>query len=147
MAMRLYPDFVAAIEARDSIVLNTYLREKTDYDVLDKETVKDILKDALVSVSRCIYNQEGYRNNGVSNVFVGYGHESWNIKDYRDYFASLPQYFIKHPKLPDVYKLNVDNIEILDTTHKTMQNFCLNIMTVGAYSPMILRKYGFRDLK
>lgn len=149
MAIRLYPDFAVAVILRDSISREVYLAEHAIDEIVDTDKLRDILGHILIHPKACVEIQRSFLNNGISNVFIGYGHSQWTTNDYEAFLNEQPQLFERKFFPNDerkFYKINEDKIKQVtarQTPQQMMQKLCMSILVEGAYSPLVLKKYGF----
>ena len=147
MSIRLFPDFVVAVGVRESIKLKSFMAGRKMNDEVNAEEMNDILSRVLISPSGCAERQLQYKDNGISNVFLGYGEMTWSKDDYIAYMMNHPEKFIRNESDPDYFRLNVEDSgenysgkrNISDITKKV----CVSLMTEGVYGPRLMKKYGF----
>ena len=146
MSVRLFPDFMVAVEVRDSMSLFTYFYDKTMKSIVSYEDMKDILKDVYICPETCIRHQTKYKNNGISNVFTGYGIIDWTVKDYKEYLNNNPKFFVEKKDNPKFFCLNLeDNAFVFEgeqSIGQYIKQVCIKLLNQGVYPPLLLKKYG-----
>ena len=146
MSIRLFPDFIVAVGVRESIKSKTFMAGRRMNDEVDADEMNDILSRVLISPSGCAERQLQYKDNGISNVFLGYGENTWSKDDYTKFMTNHPEKFIRNESDPDFFRLNVKDFgenncgkrKISDVTKKV----CISLMTEGVYGPRLMKKYG-----
>ena len=147
MSIRIFPDFVVAVGVRESIKRKAIMSGKGIKEEVTADEMNDILSRILISPSGCAERQMQYKDNGISNVFLGFGQETWTKEDYIKFMTAHPEKFIRNDSDPDYFRLNVTDFgmnyrgkrSIPDVT----KELCVRLMTEGVYGPRIMRKYGF----
>ena len=146
MSVILYPDIIAASEAKESIedVLLICKNNKR----LGKDHFLKEISQVYVSAERCVRRQVSYAKRGLGNVFLGLGGKTWSVDDYISYFESNPEKYKRvtgngHKYAVDL-KENFKTMDIIEDEDikKRIKAFCLTLLTQETYSPEVLEKFG-----
>ena len=147
MSIRIFPDFVVAVGVRESIKRKAIMSGKGIKDEVTADEMNDILSKVLISPSDCAERQMQYKDNGISNVFLGFGQDTWTKEDYIKFMIAHPEKFIRNDSDPDYFRLNVTDFGMNDSEKRSVpdvtKELCVSLMTESVYGPRLMRKYGF----
>lgn len=122
MCTRLYPDIIVAAEINNHV-----------------HAVRTPAPSVCVSIDDCLSHQDIYKQFGICNVFVGYGDQEWNKRDYEAYLHTFPTYF--HP-VENGYEVDLDALSEGVSRDKFARQICNKLFTQGTYSPKVLKALG-----
>lgn len=123
MCTRLFPDIIVAAEINGWIGARNYKK----------------VPEIYVTIEDCISHQSDYKYFGICNVFVGYGDQEWDKRDYEAYFSSFPQYF----RLTERgYWVDLEAFSKTGKGSRLIDRVCSKLFTQGTYSPKVMRALG-----
>ena len=140
MCVRFYPDFIIAVDVHNAIERRIRWKEKNP-DMKAEDTLQNLLEDILISPAGCVERQSEIIDSDLCNAFVGYGSNTWNVKDYEMYLCKHPELF---SKINDkrLFRLNLDQISINEENPDTFsKRFCRGLLKQNTYGTDFLEKF------
>lgn len=142
MAVRLYPDFVVAVELKDGLMRRFRFACHGSNSPIIKEDVEKAVDGIYLSSKGICERQDSLREEGVPNVFLGYGLRRWTAADYEGYFERSP--FFVPDEYPWLYKIApaVADLYRDGDTVKTFVKRLTGAVLTMRYSEELKEKYG-----
>ena len=142
MSIRIFPDFIVANRVREFIKYKAFFYNKKFGDDISADEMNEILSHIWVSPARCVEDQLQYKDNGISNVFLGYGLDNWTKIDYINFLESKKAF--SRVDSSNLFRLNTRvSFDGERPFVDVVNEICIGLMTQGVYGERILRKYGF----
>ena len=144
--IKIFPDFVVAVQMIESILRSTYTSSLSpDYKV-NESILRSIFEKVAIYPTKCIVDQHKIQNKGINGIVSGYQPDMWNTRHYREYFSTLPELFVPSED-KDYYTLNMKMIKKEFSLEKTIREnayfLCKKMLNQGHYNKLLMIRYGF----
>lgn len=145
MCIRIFPDFIAS-----SLTLNrldfyaNYLGIGLD-EYINRSFINECAK-LSISSGGCVERQSTFLLTcGNPHAFIGYQDSHWKESDYERYFNSRADVFMRKEFYYTIegIKKCADDVGYKIKIKDFIQAFCISLLSIGAYSPLLLKRHGY----